>query len=638
MKKIKLLLIIFSISLIIPLGYLVLQTFQGLKQEETAKLRFFANTLFDEMEEKLADLISIEENRSVDQYNFTYLPLPGQSLSQASPLAIMPKHDSYILGYLQNNPDGSLQTPLVKDLNAVPLAKQDLVKQLKDINRIFNRRRITDSKRLTASKPNAETGLNSKIIKSRSKGFASQYLDLSQSSFKKSKLGYQESRVKEISAGQVLNVIKKEGQRGGAPIAANQGENLSEKTMSMSQADEESAYIQPVADKEPRLRQYFQKDKFQVEVAPLQSVFINDGQIFIFRRVIINNQIFRQGFILKVKPFLNHLAATCFVNQPMANFTNLSLKVMDRGRRTEVFRSGIMVDQPLFSLNRRFPPPFDFLFTTLTCRNIPAAQSRTTLKIVLAVLGLVLFMGFFAIYQSVWAVVALSERRANFVSSVTHELKTPLTNIRMYIEMLEMGVARDIAQERKYFKILGSESERLSHLINNVLELSRLEQKQRHFVMEPGTLKEEVIKAISIMQPKLDKAGFTLKTEIEKIPPFYYDREVMLQILINLIENSIKFGAKSITKDIKLKVTRQADNIHLSITDKGPGIAPKALKKIFNEFYREDNNLTRTTGGTGIGLALVKKFTKAMHGSITASNNKESGCTILLVFPLKEAA
>ena len=638
MKKIKLLLIIFSITLTIPLAYLVLQTFQGLKQEETAKLRFFANTLFDAMEGKLADLISLEENRSVDQYNFTYLPLPGQSRSQTSPLAIMPKDDSYILGYLQNNPDGSLQTPLVKDLDKVPLAKQDLVKQLKDINRIFNRKRITDAKRLTASKPETETGLNSKIIKSRSKGFASQYLDMSQSRSKKSKLGYQESRIKEISAGQVLNVIKKEGQRGAAPIAANPDEVLSGKTMLMSQENEESAYIQPLAEKEPRLRQYFQKDKFQVEVAPLQSVFINDGQIFIFRRVIINNQIFRQGFILKVKPFLNHLAATCFVNQPMANFTNLSLKVIDRGRRTEVIRSGIMVDQPLFSLNRRFPPPFDFLFTTLTCRQIPAAQSRTTLKIVLAVLGIVLFMGFFAIYQSVWAVVALSERRANFVSSVTHELKTPLTNIRMYIEMLEMGVARDIAQERKYFKILGSESERLSHLINNVLELSRLEQKQRHFAMEPGSLKQEVAKAITIMQARLDKAGFTLKMKIEKIPPFYYDREVMLQILINLIENSIKFGAKSITKDIKLKVSRQADNIHLSIADKGPGIAPKSLKKIFNEFYREDNNLTRTTGGTGIGLALVKKFTTAMHGSITASNNKESGCTILLVFPVDEAA
>jgi len=638
MKKIKLLLIIFSISLTIPLFFLVLQTYQGLKQEEIAKLRFFANTLFDKMGGKLADLISLEENRSVDQYNFTYLPLPGQAHSLRSPLAIMPKDESYILGYLQNNPDGSLQTPLVKDLSAVPLAKQDLVKQLKDINRIFNRKRITDSKSLAASKSEAETGLNSKIMKSRSKGFAAQYLDLSQSRSKKSKLGYQESRVKEISAGQVFNVIKKEGQGAAAPVALNRDKGLFEKTKPMSQKDEESVYIQPVAEKGSKARQYYQKDKFQVEVAPLQSVFINDGQIFIFRRVIINEQIYRQGFILKVKPFLNHLSATCFANQPMANFTNLSLQVIDQGRQTKVISSGIMVDQPLFSLNRRFPPPFDFLFTTLTCRRIPATQSRMTLKIVLAVLGLVLFMGFFAIYQSVRAVVELSERRSNFVSSVTHELKTPLTNIRMYIEMLEMGVARDIAQERKYFKILGSESERLSHLINNVLELSRLEQKQRHFAMEPGTLKQEVAKAIIIMQARLDQAGFTLKTEIENISPFYYDREVMLQILINLIENSIKFGAKSTTKEIKLKVIQQADNIHLSIADKGPGIAPKALKKIFNEFYREDNNLTRTTGGTGIGLALVKKFTTAMHGSITASNNKEFGCTISLVFPLKEAA
>ena len=111
----------------------------------------------------------------------------------------------------------------------------------------------------------------------------------------------------------------------------------------------------------------------------------------------------------------------------------------------------------------------------------------------LAIVGLglaVFLLGLGAIYRSAHAMVDLSERRTRFVSSVTHELKTPLTNIRMYIEMLEQGIARDTAREQDYLRVVGSESARLSRLINNVLELSRLEKRQRQFDMRPGTFEE----------------------------------------------------------------------------------------------------------------------------------------------------
>jgi len=230
-------------------------------------------------------------------------------------------------------------------------------------------------------------------------------------------------------------------------------------------------------------------------------------------------------------------------------------------------------------------------------------------------------------------VVDLSERRSSFVSSVTHELKTPLSTIQMYIEMLEQGIARDHDREQEYFQILSSESSRLSRLINNVLEFANLEKKQRHLNLQEGTFEEVVQEVKDIMNKKLQQEGFTLKVKMDEIRPFKYDREVMIQVLINLIENSIKFGKKSTTREITLRVRPEGKQLKISVSDTGPGIPSHALKKVFDNFYRVDNELSQTTRGTGIGLALVKSFIIAMGGSVTASNNDGPGCTIIISLP-----
>jgi signal transduction histidine kinase len=365
----------------------------------------------------------------------------------------------------------------------------------------------------------------------------------------------------------------------------------------------------------------------------MQSVFINDLQIFIFRRIVINNQVYRQGFVLMVEEFLNHLAADYFANQPMARFTSLGLKVMDQGREVTAVKAGAMAEHPSFSLNRTFPRPFSFLRAMLTCDQIPRSAGRKTLNIMMIVLAAIILLGLFAIYQSARAVVALSERRSSFVSSVTHEVKTPLTNIRMYIEMLEQGIARDQEREQEYFRILGSESARLSRLINNVLEFSKLEKKQRHLDLQEGTFEEVIQEVRDVMREKLRQEEFILKVEMKETPLFKYDREVMVQVLINLIENSMKFGKGSSIREITLRAGPEGDWMKISVSDTGPGIPRHALKKVFDDFYRVDSSLTRTTRGTGIGLALVKRFVLAMKGSITATNNDGPGCTITISLP-----
>jgi signal transduction histidine kinase len=373
---------------------------------------------------------------------------------------------------------------------------------------------------------------------------------------------------------------------------------------------------------------------FRVEVDPLQSVFVSEDKVVFFRRIVIDNRVYRQGFVLLIQPFLKHLSESYFTNQPMAKFANLNLSIKDSGKQRTVVEAGAMSGNPKFSLNHRFPRPFAFVNAHLTCDNIPRSQGRQTLNIMMSIMAMVVLLGLFAIYRSVYAIVGLSERRSQFVSSVTHELKTPLTNIRMYIEMLEQGIASSPEREQDYFRILGSESSRLSRLINNVLEYSRLEKKNRNLELSEGTFEDVIEEVNSIMSEKLRQEGFVLYVENDADMPFMYDREVMIQVLINLIENSMKFGKNNVKKNILLLLEPEGRHMKISLSDTGPGIPKHALKKVFDDFFRADNELTRTTGGTGIGLALVNKFIKAMGGKVVARNNDGPGCTISIYLPI----
>jgi signal transduction histidine kinase len=350
--------------------------------------------------------------------------------------------------------------------------------------------------------------------------------------------------------------------------------------------------------------------------------------MFIFRRIMINQKIYRQGFILKIRAFLKHLAQNYFIVQPMADYANLRLQVKDQGRGIVLVQDGISTQNPKFILNRSFPSPFAFLNATLSFDEIPRSTGRNTLMIMMVVLAAIFLIGLFAIYKSTQAIVDLSERRSQFVSSVTHELKTPLTNMRMYIEMLEQGIAKDTEREQEYFQIINSEGSRLSRLINNVLDLAKLEKKQRSLNLTQGTFEEVVAEVQTVMQAKLRQEGFTLKIVQEDISPFKYDREAMIQVLINLIENSIKFCRSALKKEITIRIYQEPKRLKIAVSDHGPGIPRHALKKVFDDFYRVDNALARKTRGTG-----VKKFIKLIGGDVTAENNPAGGCTITISLP-----
>jgi signal transduction histidine kinase len=645
MKRLRLLILVFCVALSIPLAYLVLRTYRGLEQEEVGELRYFAETLFDDMEEELASLILKEEGRAIDEYRQNYVPpeqVSGFEGMNRSPLS-QPSPKSYILGYLQNNPDGSFQTPLVGSQENVAPGQARVIGQLRDVNETFNLKRTSVPERVETE----PAEISEKVEKESAPSFASKYLDVSRSQKQKVYLGQEKKRVEEITADKAFSLAQRRDvkvqreERQEAWTEIDQDSTLDaidERTRDFNREkgvimEGEAHRAAPSGDLQ-YARPSLDAEKLQVEIDPMQSVFVNDSEVFIFRRIVINNEVYRQGFVLMVKEFLSHLAGEYFANQPMARFTNLRLRVIDQGREVTAIQAGAMAGEPSFSLNRAFPRPFSFLRAGLTCEEIPRSAGRGTLNIMLVVLAAIILMGLFAIYQSARAVVDLSERRSSFVSSVTHEVKTPLTNIRMYIEMLEQGIARDHEREQAYFRVLGSESARLSRLINNVLEFSKLEKKQRDFDLQEGTFEEVIQEVQDVMHEKLRQEGFTLKVELDDVRPLPYDREVMIQVLINLIENSMKFGKDSSMREITLSVRPEGDSTKISVSDTGPGIPHHALKKVFDDFYRVESSLTRTTRGTGIGLALVKRFILAMGGSVTATNNEGPGCTITISLPM----
>ncbi len=635
MRRLKVLILIFLLAVSLPLAFVAWQSYQSLAQEEHAQLRFFSEALFDEMERELAVLVAREENRAVDEYNATLDR--GRDGLQKSPLNQPPK-EGYILGYLQNNPDGSFQSPLVSDLGRVAQDQRELISRLKETNTIFNQKKFDlPKKTVIAPEPKSKLMAEEEVRRSKKALFADRYISKQKTKDQKSSLGRKSPRKEKITPRQAMRISKEEialtesmdeaEKAAAAPAGPNTAmEQATDNLRQRMDANRAGAAAAPAPSEDDI--------SFQVEVAPLQSIYISNGRFFVFRRIAINNQIYRQGFVLEADAFLRHLTVTHFDPQPMARFTGLRLDVRENGTKREILTSGVQSEASEIITRRTFPAPFDFLSATLSAVSAPPSPARSTLGIALWVLGLFMMAGLVAIYKSAHTVVELSERRSQFVSSVTHELKTPLTNIQMYIEMLEQGIAATPEREQDYLQILGNESSRLSRLINNVLELSKLEKKQRHFDLRNGKLDDVLTEVRTVMMQKLEQEGFELEIQQVDLPEFAFDREVLIQILINLIENSIKFGGSHPEKCITLSAYAQGDWACLTVSDTGPGIPRKALKKIFDDFYRVDNKLTRATGGTGIGLALVKKFTVAMGGSVEAANNPGPGCTITVKLPI----
>jgi signal transduction histidine kinase len=286
-------------------------------------------------------------------------------------------------------------------------------------------------------------------------------------------------------------------------------------------------------------------------------------------------------------------------------------------------RTGEPADpEAAYVFSHRFGAPFESLEVSLRLRPLAEPDDGTFFVPLALLLGACVVMGLYALYRSTATQIEFSERRNNFVSAVSHELKTPLTAIRMYAEMLENDLVGDDSRRREYYRTITAESERLTRLINNVLELSRIERKPASLQLMLGDASGVVREALGVLRPHVEREGFVLELELlEPLPNVYFDPDALRQILFNLIDNALKYSREASERRITVRLeAKLPDRVLLLVRDRGPGVQERHLRAIFQPFFRAERELTRKTRGTGIGLALVQGLVERMGGKIVGVN------------------
>ncbi len=230
----------------------------------------------------------------------------------------------------------------------------------------------------------------------------------------------------------------------------------------------------------------------------------------------------------------------------------------------------------------------------------------------------------------------LARMKTEFVANVSHELKTPLALIRLFGETLLLDRVRDADKAREYYGIIVRESERLTHLVNNVLDFSSIEAGKKAFDFSPVSLGRLVADTLATYEFQLEEKGFRIERSIApNLPSTHADANAVAQALINLLNNAVKYSTDR--KEIAIRAERAGQTIRVSVADRGIGIAPEEAKLVFDAFYRSNEARRLGTRGSGLGLSLVQHILKAHGGAVELKSKVGEGSIFTLVFPIRAA-
>lgn len=269
-----------------------------------------------------------------------------------------------------------------------------------------------------------------------------------------------------------------------------------------------------------------------------------------------------------------------------------------------------------------------------TISDIVRDRTRQNLLLISA-LALFALAGAWVVYSAIRKEIELARIKSDFVSNISHELRTPLALIRMFTETLQLNRVSSEEKRIHYLNIIGRETERLSHLVDNILNFSRMEAGKKTYVSEPVNLSNIAGEVLDTYEFHLKNAGFKLEKDLpETLPTIMGDSEALKQLMINLIDNSIKYSESA--KELQISTTAANGHVELRIQDKGVGISAEDLKRIFEKFYRVPNDLIHTTRGSGLGLSLVKHIVDAHKAKIDVTSKLNNGTCFQIRFPAGE--
>jgi two-component system, OmpR family, phosphate regulon sensor histidine kinase PhoR len=265
-----------------------------------------------------------------------------------------------------------------------------------------------------------------------------------------------------------------------------------------------------------------------------------------------------------------------------------------------------------------------------TLQQLVRERTKTNFYLLIT-LDVILIIGVILVFRNLKKEVDLAQSKSDFVSNVSHEIRTPLSLISMFAETLEMNRAPSEEKKREYYKIISKETQRLSGIVNKILNFSQTEAKKKTLHPERLNLNTEINGLLSTYDFHLSNKGFEYTFTPQDDLWISADREALTEALINLIDNAVKYSIEK--KRLDIATGTEGEYAFISVTDHGVGISKADQKHIFEKFYRVSSGNLAKSRGTGLGLSLVKQLMEIQKGKVTVTSTPGTGSTFKLYFP-----
>ena len=342
------------------------------------------------------------------------------------------------------------------------------------------------------------------------------------------------------------------------------------------------------------------------------------------------------GFIIDAKSFLTDVLRTKIAEAAGEEFI---LAVFDR-RNGQIVLSTSAVE--ITELRQKkdlwlFPGcSIGIRLAGTSVEDVVRARTERNL-ILIGFLDILLIGAVWLVYRTLKKEMELVRLKGDFVSNVSHELRTPLSLIRMFTETLTLKRIKTETKKQEYYGTILRETERLTHLINNILNFSRMEAGKKRYRLEPAPINDLVAGVLKTYASHLEHEGFSASVQLaENLPAIHADRESITEALINILDNAVKYSASE--KYVRMTTGHKGSFVFVEIEDHGIGIDKQFHKKIFETFYRISTGLTNNVKGSGLGLSLVSHIMDAHGGTIELESIPGKGSTFRLLFPLDDSA
>ena len=241
--------------------------------------------------------------------------------------------------------------------------------------------------------------------------------------------------------------------------------------------------------------------------------------------------------------------------------------------------------------------------------------------------------GILAVFVDVSEIRRLETLRKDFVANVSHELRTPITAVRSAVDTLRHTLSADPGASERFVDIIDRNAQRLGALVEDLLDLSRIESKEYRPEATPVALRAVSEQVVGLLRPRIEEKRLEVRNEIAaELPPVRADRKGLEQVFTNLLDNAIKYCGPG--TQIAVRASRQGGAFRIEVADAGPGIEPRHLPRLFERFYRVDSGRSREMGGTGLGLSIVKHLVEAMGGTIGVDSLPGKGSTFWFTLPV----